>query len=169
MIAIIAGSFDPPHMGHIDLIEQATRLFVDGCGGTVHVLVGVNTQKQRLITDANIVARLIRNEVVPSVDENIVVTAWLRTVVEYYEQLEDEAVIVRSLRTSNDCNAELAAAWVNNSPLRPIIQTVLLPCEPAMTHLSSSLVRELVFWKSPAAKDLVPGSVWRYLKEHFYG
>ena len=42
-IAVYPGSFDPPTLGHLDIVERATRLFDE-----LIVAVGMNSTKKRV-------------------------------------------------------------------------------------------------------------------------
>lgn len=132
--AVYPGSFDPVHLGHLDVIERAARVF-----DAVIVAVARNAEKTALF----------------SVDERIgmlqAATAHLSGVtVDSYDGLTVEyahrrgaRVLVKGLRAIGDFEYELKQA-VMNQRLRPDLDTVFFMTAPAYFFLSSSLIREVV-------------------------
>ena len=44
-IAIYPGSFDPMTLGHLDILERASRLFDEVVGGRLHLIAASVTQE----------------------------------------------------------------------------------------------------------------------------
>ncbi len=133
-IALYAGSFDPPTLGHLDLIARAVKLF-----DKVIVAVACNDQKQGLFTVQERMEMLTE------------MTAGLSSVsVQYFYGLtveyarENGAIaLIRGLRAISDFEFELSLA-INNQKLNPHVDTVcLMPSEPYL-FLSSRQVKEIV-------------------------
>ena len=127
------GSFDPLHLGHLDVIEQANELF-----GDVVVAVMYNFAKASGMFD---------------VDERVelaaAATAHLDGVtIEKHTGLAVQAAveagadfIVKGLRTPGDFEIEQQMAQMNRSVAG--VRTVYLPCQPELGFVSSRFVREI--------------------------
>lgn len=130
---LIPGSFDPLHLGHIDVVDQAVELFGDVVFG---VLVnyekpsGMFTPDERVaLAEASLAGR-------PSVT----VRAFGGLAV---EAAADAGVdfIVKGLRTPNDYDIEQQMAHMNHSVTG--IRTVFVPCRPDYGFISSRFIREI--------------------------
>ncbi|MBR6370942.1 MAG: pantetheine-phosphate adenylyltransferase [Bacteroidaceae bacterium] len=127
------GSFDPFTIGHADLISRVLAL---GC--EVVVAVGINSDKTPLFSAdvrKKAIAEFYRNEP--------------RVTVAEYKGLTIDAVrgfgcdaILRGIRSVSDYDKERNLADINRSI--DGVETVLLVSAPAVQHVSSSLVRELI-------------------------
>ena len=127
------GSFDPFTIGHADLVERVLNM---GC--EVVIAVGINEGKKPLFS---LQQRLeaIRNHY----------KGYSRVSVTEYKGLTVDAVrengcdaILRGIRSVSDYDNERNMADINRSI--DGIETVLLVASPAVQHVSSSLVRELI-------------------------
>jgi pantetheine-phosphate adenylyltransferase len=132
-LAVYAGSFDPPTLGHLDLIERASALFSD-------VIVGIGRHPSRspLFTveeRLDLVAR------VSSHLPNVTIEAFEGLLI-HFCQRKNARVIVRGLRAATDFEYELQIAHAN-ADLEPAVDTVFLPTRTKNGFISASLVREI--------------------------
>lgn len=130
---LIPGSFDPLHLGHIDVVDQAVELFGDVVFG---VLVnyekpsGMFTPDERVaLAEASLAGR-------PSVT----VRAFGGLAVEAAADAGAD-FIVKGLRTPNDYDIEQQMAHMNHSVTG--IRTVFVPCRPDYGFISSRFIREI--------------------------
>jgi pantetheine-phosphate adenylyltransferase len=132
-LAVYAGSFDPPTLGHLDLIERASALFSD-------VIVGIGrhpsrsplfTVDERLDLVARVSAHL----------PNVTVEAFDGLLI-HFCKAKKARVIVRGLRAATDFEYELQIAHAN-ADLEPDVDTVFLPTRTKNGFISASLVREI--------------------------
>lgn len=133
MIAIYAGSFDPPTNGHLDLVERASRLFPK-----VVVALGRHATREPLFTVAERL-ELLRAICAPMA--NVEVASFSGLLIEY-AKARAARVIVRGLRAATDFEYELQIAHAN-ADLRPEVDTVFLPTRANYGFISASLVREI--------------------------
>jgi pantetheine-phosphate adenylyltransferase len=132
-LAVYAGSFDPPTLGHLDLIERASALFSD-----VLVAIGRHPTRSPLFTADERVA-LVRQ--VSSHLSNVTVEAFDGLLVDLCKQRQAR-VIVRGLRAATDFEYELQIAHAN-ADLEPNVDTIFLPTRTRNGFISASLVREI--------------------------
>ena len=132
-LAVYAGSFDPPTLGHLDLIERASALFSD-------VIVGIGrhptrsplfTIEERLDLVARVSAHL----------PNVTVEAFDGLLIAFCKE-KKARVIVRGLRAATDFEYELQIAHAN-ADMVPRVDTVFLPTRTNYGFVSASLVREI--------------------------
>lgn len=131
--AIYPGSFDPPTLGHLDILERAARLF-----DHVVVGIGVNSSKSSFLPhDARIEALKACAVRWPNVE----VESFEGLLVDYARRREAQA-IVRGLRAVSDFDYEFQIS-IANRRLAPEIDTVLLMTKWEYSYISSSIVREI--------------------------
>ncbi len=131
--ALYPGSFDPPTLGHLDLIERAAKMFD-------HVVVAIarNDAKTALFT---IDERIEMLREMAGHLENVEITRFEGLTVDFARSIGAMALI-RGLRVLSDFEYELSMA-INNQKLNPEVDTVcLMPSEPFL-FLSSRQVKEI--------------------------
>lgn len=133
-IAVFPGSFDPITSGHEDLIRRASLMF-----DKLIVAIGVNSQKKYLF---DLEQRLSWLEEVFADDDKIEVSNYTGLTVRFCKQVNSK-FIVRGLRNSSDFEYEKQISQLNNI-LGEGIETVFLVSQPKFSHISSSIVREIL-------------------------
>ncbi len=127
------GSFDPFTIGHADLVSRALAL---GC--EVVIAVGINTEKKPLF-DTHVrkkaISEFYRDE------PRVTVTEYEGLTIDAVRQTGCNAIL-RGIRSVTDYDKERNLADINRSI--DGVETVLLVSSPAVQHVSSSLVRELI-------------------------
>ena len=132
-LAVYAGSFDPPTLGHLDLIERSSALFSD-----VLVAIGRHPTRNPLFSAEERVD-LVRH--VSSHLPNVTVETFDGLLIELCKR-KKARVIVRGLRAATDFEYELQIAHAN-ADLEPNVDTVFLPTRTRNGFISASLVREI--------------------------
>ena len=155
-LAVYPGSFDPITLGHLDIVERALEVFEQ-----IQVVVVHNPGKQpfftlderlQMVTDALIERNLLGRVTVSSLETGLLT--------EYANSLGAK-VLIKGFRTGVDIEYELPMARVNRDLTG--IETVFLPSDPANTHISSSLVKQVAALGGEIVK-YVPASVIRGFK-----
>ncbi|MEJ7800939.1 MAG: pantetheine-phosphate adenylyltransferase [Ilumatobacter sp.] len=130
---LIPGSFDPLHLGHVDVVDQAVELFGDVVVG---VLVnfdkpsGMFAPDERVqLAEASLTAR-------PTVS----VKAFGGLAVQAAADVGAD-FIVKGLRTPADYDIEQQMAHMNHSVTG--IRTVFVPCRVEFGYVSSRFIREI--------------------------
>ena len=132
--ALYAGSFDPITIGHINIIERASKIF-----DSLTVAVVVNPNKKGLFTVEE------RMEIIAGSTEhlsNVSVDCFDGLLADYVNANGFSAV-VRGLRGTADFENELQMAQMNARLYRGDTETVFLMTEPEYSFISSSIVKEV--------------------------
>jgi pantetheine-phosphate adenylyltransferase len=138
-VAIYTGSFDPITLGHLNVIERASKL-VD----RLIVGIGVNLEKQSLFTPGERVD-LVRQVTVRL--GNVDVKTFTGLAVRFVRDC-GARVIVRGIRSLTDMEAEFTMTLANRK-LDPGIETVFLMADDEFSHVSSTLIKQI----TPLAGD----------------
>jgi len=136
---VYAGSFDPVHLGHIDIMRRASEAF------GLTVLIANNPAKKYMFTleeRKKMVCKAVR----PSVTGGF--TADVATLNDPNKLTADFAfennipTIIRGVRSFSDYDTEAMIRDVNISQ-QSGIETYFLKCDQALSHISSGAVKEL--------------------------
>ncbi len=132
-VAVYTGTFDPVHLGHLDLISRGCQIF-----DRLVVGVGHNPAKAPFFTleeRVELLGKAIAHLPNASVQgfEGLAV-AFVRGV--------GAGTMLRGLRTTSDMESEFTMSLMNHN-LDPEIQTVFLMAQGPFGHLSSTLLREI--------------------------
>jgi pantetheine-phosphate adenylyltransferase len=153
------GSFDPIHLGHLDVVEQAVELF-----GHVTVTVMHNHEKTGGLFKVEQRMDLVRESAAEAgMGQRVAVTAHAGLAIDAAAAV-DAAFIVKGLRTPADFEIEQQMALTNYSVSR--MRTVYLPCRADRGYISSRFVREIARYGG-SVTHMVPQCVDRALREQF--
>ena len=148
---LIPGSFDPIHLGHLDIVEQAAELF-----GTVVVAVMHNHEKPSGLFPVDERVELVSASAKEAgIGDRVQVIAHSGLAVDA-AAIAGADFIVKGLRTAADFEIEQQMALTNYSVTG--MRTVYLPCRADRGFISSRFVREIARYRG-AVSHLVPGPV----------
>lgn len=137
--AVYTGSFDPITLGHLDVIQRASKIF-----GAVVVGVGINPDKHPLfILDERV--ELVKASVAHL--PNVQVDQFDGLAVSFVRR-HGARVLLRGMRSLTDIEAEFTMSLANRK-LDPEIETVFLMADAQYSHVSSSLLKQI----TPLADD----------------
>lgn len=131
--AVYTGTFDPVHLGHLDIIGRGSRLY-----DRLIVGVGINPDKATLFS---IDERVELLEAVARPFGNVEVRKFEGLAVQFV-RTAGAGVMVRGLRTLSDMEYEFTMSLMNLN-LDPGIETVFLMAKEEFSHVSSSLLRQV--------------------------
>lgn len=155
MKGAFAGSFDPIHIGHLDIIERASKLFDE-----LHVLIAYAQGKPyslSLETRVDLVQKSVQHI------KNVTVSPVTGLVVDYANKHGIQC-LVRGLRIISDFEYEQSMDW-HNHILAPHIETLCLMTRPHLRFISSRSLKELIR-HGQNVKVWLPEPVFQYLKQN---
>jgi pantetheine-phosphate adenylyltransferase len=138
-VAVYAGSFDPITLGHLNVMERASRLF-----DRLIVGVGVNTEKSPLF-DADERVELIRRATFHL--KNLEIRTFSGLAVRFVKEC-GARIMIRGVRPITDIAAELTMMMANRR-LAPDVETLFMIADGELAHVSSSLIKQI----APLAGD----------------
>lgn len=147
-IAIYPGTFDPPTLGHLDVIRRAARI----CDHLV-VAVAEGGRKQTWFSMEERL-RLVRSSTRSL--RNVSVESFSGLLMNYVRQ-RGSRTVVRGLRAFTDFEYEFQMALTNRK-IAPDIETVFLMTSESHSYISSTMVREVAELGGDTA-TLVPSVV----------
>jgi pantetheine-phosphate adenylyltransferase len=152
--AIYPGSFDPPTLGHLDIIHRAAAVFPK-----LTVAVVVNPAKREPMFTIEERKAMIQECVrtLPHVD-----VADFRGLLADFVRALDADVIIKGLRVVSDFEVEMSTALMNRS--LSDVDTMFLMSDQHYSFVSSSLVKE-VFFLGGDVSAYVPDVVLRFMQE----
>ena len=156
-IAVVPGSFDPPTLGHLDVIRRAAKLYDE-----LHVVVVHNPDKAGMLPAAQRVSLLEQSIGEDGMSGEIVVRSWSVGLLVDYAQEVGAGVLVKGIRSQVDVAYETPMAVVNRHLAG--IETVFLLPEPSHALVSSSLVRQVAGLGGDVS-PYVPPAVARFLRQ----
>ena len=146
-IAIFPGSFDPITTGHVDLIRRALPLFDE-----IIVAIGINSQKQTLF---ELPQRIGWIEKVFQGEPRIRVDSFEGLTVHFCKKVGAH-YLIRGLRNASDFDYEKTISQLNHI-VGDKVETVFLISKPEYSHISSTIVREIIKGNGDAGPFLPPG------------
>ncbi len=132
-VAVYPGSFDPITLGHLNVMERASRLF-----DRLVVGVGVNVEKETLFTPEE------RQRMIHEATEhlaNVEIRTFRGLAVAFVKQC-GARIMVRGVRPITDIAAELTMMMANRR-LAPEVETLFMIADGELAHVSSSLIKQI--------------------------
>jgi pantetheine-phosphate adenylyltransferase len=155
-IALIPGSFDPVHNGHLEVIERASRLFDE-----VVVAALRNPQKTEPLFSLDERRQMLEKSLGHLANVRIVSVSTL--VVDVARDVGATA-IVKGLRAVSDFENELQMAQMNKELSG--VETLFIPTSSAHSFIASRLLREVARFRGDVT-SFVPEVVATRLQEKF--
>jgi pantetheine-phosphate adenylyltransferase len=161
-VAFYAGSFDPPTLGHIDVISRARRMF-----DRIVVGVGENPNKRHMLTPEDRLS-LMQNIVAdlpPADGAPVEVQAYGGLTVDF-ARVVGASALLRGIRNVTDLASECQLAIANRQVAD--IESVFIITDERYGFTSSSLIRQIVELGGDIQKlsNIVPAAVLEHLKQH---
>lgn len=157
-LAVYAGTFDPPTMGHLWMIEQGVALF-----DKLVVAIGVNPEKNCMFS---VEERLEMLRQSTKHLQNVEITSFTNQFLISYARSIGARFVLRGIRSESDYEYERGMRNLNGDFDSEISTIFLIPPRSA-AELSSSMVKGLVGpegWEE-VVKGYVPEAVFKKLQE----
>jgi len=133
-IAVFPGSFDPITSGHVNLVKRALPLF-----DKIIVGIGINDKKKCIFS---LEKRMVLLEKVFHNEPKIEIKHFEGLTVNFCKK-NNAGYLLRGLRNASDFDYEKTIAQLNNI-IGDDIETVFLISKPEYSHISSSIVKEIL-------------------------
>jgi len=154
--AVFPGSFDPPTLGHLNIIERASRIFDE-----LVVVVADNRQKKYLFSveeRAEMMKEIVKNT------KNVKIASWDSLIVDFMKK-ENIKLLIRGVRGMDDFSYEFELSMMNKA-MHPQIETLFMTTESKYIVLRSSSIKELASFYGDVSQ-MVPPLVVEALKRKF--
>jgi len=133
MKAAFPGSFDPPTLGHLDIIRRAAGLFDE-----LLVVIAENRQKKYLFSAAE---RIDMIRQLTGEFNNVTVTSCDSLIVNFLRK-QNIRLLIRGIRGMEDFSYEFELSMMNKA-LDSSIETIFMSTDPEYLVLRSSSIKEL--------------------------
>ena len=154
--AVFPGSFDPPTLGHLNIIERASTVFDE-----LIVVTAENRQKKCCFSAEERIG-MISELIKPW--KNVSALVWDSLIVDFMKR-EGIKLLVRGVRGMDDFSYEFELSMMNKA-LHPDIETIFMTTDPRYFVLRSSAIRELASFNGDVS-GMVPPLVAQALKVKF--
>jgi len=156
MRAAFPGSFDPPTLGHLNIIQRAAGIFDE-----LLVVVAENRQKKYLFSAeerAEMIRRLVGDY------GNVSVTICDSLIVDFVRK-NGIKLLIRGLRGMEDFSYEFEVSMMYKA-LDASVETVFMTTDPEYLVLRSSSIKEIASFQGNIS-GMVPPLVAEALKEKY--
>ncbi len=151
---LFPGSFDPPSQGHLDIIKRASHI----CD-KLYVAIAKNPAKHTSLFSVEEKKEMLQD--LTKQMRNIEIVSFSGLIVEFAKKIEAD-FLIRGLRAFSDFEYEFRIALANRKLSG--IETVFLMADERLTHLNSTLIREIAALGG-SLKDFVPPGIEKKIKE----
>ncbi len=145
MKVIYPGTFDPPHLGHFDIVKKASSLFEE-----VLIAIANNPKKKPLFT---VEERVFMFKEMTKDFKNVVVKSFDTMLVDFAKK-EKAKAIIRGVRLFTDFEYELQIALTNRH--LSSIETIFMMPSQEYIHISSTIIRDIIFHKGDISSFVSP-------------
>lgn len=156
MIAMLPGSFDPPTLGHIDIIERSAKMY-----DRLYVVIADNIHKKTLFSAEErkeMLTNILKN------NDNVEVVIHNGLIVDFAKK-NNIKIMIRGVRALVDFGYEFELAMTNKQ-LYEDLEVLFMPTSPNYFLLRSSAIKELAF-HGAEIETMVPPIVATKIKERF--
>jgi pantetheine-phosphate adenylyltransferase len=143
-IAVFPGSFDPITLGHMEIVKRALPLF-----DKIIISIGINNSKSSLFS---LDQRKAWIDSVFEKEDKVVTDTFSGLTVDYCKSV-DARYLLRGLRNAADFDYEKTISQLNHV-LGEDIETIFLISRPKYSHISSTIVKEIIRVKGDASAFL---------------
>jgi pantetheine-phosphate adenylyltransferase len=145
-ICVFPGSFDPITAGHVDIVHRALPLF-----DKVIIAIGLNSQKKSLFSLEQ------RQQWILDVfanDPKVEIDTFEKLTADFCKKVNAKWIL-RGLRNASDFDYEKTISQLNFI-VGDGVETMFLISQPQFSHISSTIVREIIKGEGDASPFLPP-------------
>ena len=130
---IFPGTFDPPTLGHLDIVQRAAQIF-----DHVYLAIGFNSLKNAPFFTLE--ERIEQLKIITKSIPNVEVVIFKGLLVDFAQKLGVNAIL-RAVRSASDFEYENMQAQMNRHLAN--IETLYMVADERYRYISSSLIREI--------------------------
>lgn len=145
-IAVCTGTFDPVHLGHVDIIRRGSQIFE-----RLIVGVGTNPDKAPLFSAEERIS-MLRTVCKPF--SNVEIQAFDGLAVRFVRTV-GARIMLRGLRTLSDMEYEFTMSLTNRN-LDNELETIFLMAKEDYSHISSTMLRQIAMFQGDLTPFLPP-------------
>ena len=134
--AFFPGSFDPPTLGHLNIIQRAAKLY-----NNFHVVIASNPSKKSLFSPQKRYELLVE---LTKPYPNVTVHIWNDLIVSFAKK-HNISLMIRGVRALADFEYEFELAMTNKL-LYPELEILFMPTDPKYFVLRSSAIKEIALF-----------------------
>ncbi|MDR2193352.1 MAG: pantetheine-phosphate adenylyltransferase [Treponema sp.] len=146
MKAVFPGSFDPPTLGHINLIERVAGIFDE-----LFVVIAENRQKKYLFSTEERVGML---KELTRPFSNVAIFVWDSLIADFMKR-KNAHILVRGMRSAADFDYEFELSLMYKT-IDPSIETIFIPAAPKYFTIRSSSIKELASFHGDVSSMVSP-------------
>lgn len=143
-IAVFPGSFDPITIGHVEIVKRALPIF-----DKIIIAIGINNSKKGLFP---LEQRMAWIDDVFADEPKVVTSSFEGLTVDFCKSVNAK-FLLRGLRNAADFDYEKTISQLN-SVLGEDLETIFLISRPKYSHISSTIVKEIIRVKGDASAFL---------------
>jgi pantetheine-phosphate adenylyltransferase len=149
--ALYTGSFDPPTLGHVDVVRRACRL-----ADRLVIAIGVHPGKAPMFSaeERADMLRAVCGPVAAGEGTAFEVTTFDGLAIEAARRA-GATLVVRGIRDGTDLDYEMQMAAMNET-MAVDVQTIFLPASPAVRPITATLVRQIASMGGDASPFVPP-------------
>ena len=155
-ICVYPGTFDPVHLGHLDIVKRALNIFE-----TVVIAIAENPKKKPLFSIDERVDMF--REAVKEYRDRVIVEPFCGLLVDFIKKY-DTKIVIRGVRLFTDFEYELQIAMTNYK--LDGVETFFMMPSQELIHISSTIVKDVAFHHGDVSQ-MVPEYVAKKLREKF--
>lgn len=145
-LGVYAGSFNPFHVGHVNIVQKAERLF-----DKVILLKACNPDKVLNSDNASATDKLdLRGREIVILEPGKLLT----TAITEFEKEGYDVTLIRGLRNGKDLDYEMNQQFYLHN-LKPDLKTIMILCDPQYMFISSSGIRAMQTLKGNNAVEYI--------------
>lgn len=151
-IGIFPGTFDPPTLGHVDIIRKAKKI----CDRLI-IAIAVKLDKKGLFSIDE------KEQMLKKIAPDVEVVALNGLIVDFAKE-KKASFLIRGLRAGSDFDYEFQMAQANKR--LGGIETLFLIADDRYSQISSTLIREIAHFKGPL-HEFVPQEIEMIIRKKF--
>lgn len=145
-ICVYPGTFDPVHLGHLDIVERALNIFE-----TVVVAIAENPKKKPFFSLEERVKMF--QDAVSKYKGRVIVEGFSGLLVNFMKRYNTK-IIIRGVRLFTDFEYELQIAMTNYKLDK--VETFFMMPQQELIHISSSIVKDVALHGGDVSNMVTP-------------